>query len=379
MLVAAAGLTVKSLQQLTRQDLGLVTQGVLTFSVTLPGTTTLVPDTPSGQFFRLFEERLRSLPGVRGVGAISMLPIANTGANGQVQLRDRPLAREEAPIAEFRVVTPRYFETMGVTLVAGRFLEERDTAASSPVVVVNETLLRMLWPGDAPAGALGQLMGTGFDDGSTWREVVGVVRDVRSRRPDAPPDAETYIPHAQWPAPSLVFTVRTATAPEAMVPDVRRALDQINPRIPLAAVRTFDDVVQTATRSSRLYSALTALFGVLAATLAIVGIYSVMSYTVAQRTRELAIRSALGASHRGLLQMVLREGFMLTALGVGAGLVGAFAASRLLRALLYQVCPTDPIVFGLTAAGVAGAAALGYVVPAVRASRVEPAASLRTD
>jgi putative ABC transport system permease protein len=237
----------------------------------------------------------------------------------------------------------------------------------------------MLWPGEPPGATLGRLMGTGFDDGSTWREVVGVVRDVRSRRPDAPPDAETYIPHAQWPAPSLVFTVRSATAPESLVPLVRNELTQLNPQLPLAAVRTFQEVVDNATRSSRLYSALTALFGVLAAALAMVGIYSVMSYMVAQRTRELAIRSALGASRDGLLRLVLLEGFTLSAIGITLGLVGAFAASRLIGALLYQVSPRDPAVFAATAAVVAVAAVLGYLVPAFRAARVEPAIALRAE
>jgi putative ABC transport system permease protein len=375
-LVVAAGLTVKSLQQLTRQDLGLATEGVLTFSVTWPGVTLEDAD-KSAQFFRTFEDRLRTLPGVTSVGAINMLPIATTGTNGQVQLRDRQLSREEAPIAEFRVVTPSYFETMGVTLIAGRYPDQRDTAATTPVVLVNETLARTLWPGDSPANVLGRMMGTGFDDGSTWREVIGIVRDVRSRRPDAPPDAETYIPHAQWPAPTLTFTVRAAVPPESLVPSVRKALADLNPQLPLAAVRTFSEVVDGATRSSRLYSALTALFGVLAAVLAVVGIYSVMSYTVAQRTRELAIRSALGASHHGLLQLVLREGFVISVVGIAFGLIGAFAVSRLMGALLYQVSPRDPLVFGLTAAAVAVIALLGYLVPAFRASRVEAAVALR--
>jgi putative ABC transport system permease protein len=379
MLVAAAGLTIKSLQQLTRQDLGLQTEGVLTFSVTIPGATIQADGVRNEQFFRTFEERLRGLPGVRSVGAINMLPIASTGTNGQVRVRDRQLTREEAPIAEFRVVTPSYFETMGVQLVSGRFPDARDTAAATPVVVINETLARMLWPGESPATVLGKVMGTGFDDGSTWRQVVGVVRDVRSRRPDAPPDAETYIPHAQWPAPSLSFTVRAASAPEGLIPLVRQELAQLNPQLPLAAIRTFEEVIETATRSSRLYSALTALFGLLAASLAILGIYSVMSYTVAQRTRELAIRSALGASHRGLLQLVLREGFMMSVAGITVGLVGAFAASRLLGALLYQVDPRDPAVFAITAAGVAVTALIGYVIPALRASRVAPATALRAE
>jgi len=308
-----------------------------------------------------------------------MLPIASTGTNGQVQLRDRPLSRDQAPIAEFRVVTPSYFETMRVTLLAGRYPDERDSATTSLVVVINETMARLLWPGEAPRAVLGRMMGTGFDDGSTWREVIGVVRDVRSRRPDAPPDAETYIPHAQWPQPSLTMVIRAQTAPDGLVAQVRKELASLNPQLPLAAVRTLTDVIDGATRSSRLYSALTSLFGVLAATLAIVGIYSVMSYTVAQRTRELAIRSALGASHQGLLHLVLREGFIISAAGIALGLAGANAAARLLSALLYDVSPHDPAVLTATAATVAAMALLGYLIPAVRAARIDPSAALRSE
>jgi putative ABC transport system permease protein len=381
MLVAAAGLTVKSLQHLMRQDLGLVTNSVLTFSVTVPRT---VPDPKTearriAQFFQTFEERLRALPGVLQVGAINMLPLAQTGTNGQVSLRDRQLKREEAPIAEFRVVTPAYFGAVGMQLLAGRLPDARDRFESAPVVVINETMARLLWPAQPPSAAIGQFMGTGFDDGKTFREVIGVVRDVKSRRVDAPPDAETYVLLAQYAWSTMTYTMRTATRAEALVPLVRDALADLNPQLPLAAVRTFEDVLAGATRTSRLYSALTALFGVLAATLAIVGIYSVMSYTVAQRTRELAIRSALGASNQGLLSMVLREGFVMTAIGIVAGVGGAIAASRLLQVLLYQVSPTDPIVLSTTAVGVAVAALLGYFIPAVRAARVEPATALRSE
>jgi predicted permease len=378
MLVAAAGLTLRSLQHLLRQDLGLRTQGVLTFSVGI--TDDRQNDRPAlARFFQQVEARLRALPGVESAGAISMLPIAQTGTNGPVTLPDRTIPPEDSPLAEFRAVTPGYFETVQVPLVAGRLPAARDLADGPPVVVINETLARALWPGAPPAAILGRQLGLGFDGGNRFREVVGVTRDVRSRRPDAPPDAETYVPHAQFPSASMAFTVRAATLPESLVPAIRRELAAIDPMLPMAAVRTFDEVITTATRSSRMYSVLTALFGALAAALAIVGIYSVMSYTVAQRTRELAIRSALGASHGGLLQLVLREGFLMAGVGIAFGLAGAFAASRLIRALLYQVSPTDPLVFALTAAGVAAAAALGYLVPALRASRVQPAVALRSE
>jgi putative ABC transport system permease protein len=378
MLVAAAGLTLRSLQELTRQDLGLNTRGVLTFTVGITDARQNDSDALV-RFFEAFESRIRTLPGVESAGAINMLPIAQTGFNGPVRVPERVIPPEESPLAEGRVVTPGYFATVDVQLIAGQLLSAEHHAKAPAVIVVNQTLARELWPGLPPAAVIGRRMATGLERGDAWREVIGVVRDVRSRRPDAPPDAEVYVPYAQAPVPSLAFTVRSAGPPEALVTAIRAELGQLDATLPMASVRTFGEVIAAATRSSRLYSVLTAIFGILAASLAIVGIYSVMSYTVAQRTRELAIRSALGASNQGLLRLVLREGFIMSAVGIAAGLAGAFGASQLIRALLYQVSPTDPFVFSLTAVVVAGAAVLGYMIPAFRASRVEPAVALRAE
>ena len=378
MLVAAAGLTLRSLQELLRQDLGMRTSGVLTFTVAL--TDARQRDSEAvAQFFRALEDRFRALPGVDAVGAISMLPIAQTGTNGPIRIPERVIKPEESPLAEFRVVTPGYFTAVGMAAVAGRMPDGRDLATGPPIVAINETLARQLWPGEPPSAIVGRRIGSGFDRSDGWREIVGIVRDVRSRRPDSLPDAEIYVPHSQASFPSMAFTVRSAGGPEALVPVIRRELAAVDPLLPMASVRTFEDVIATATRNPRLYSVLTAVFGLLAAALAIVGIYSVMSYAVAQRIRELAIRSALGASQNGLLKLVLREGFLMSAIGIAAGLAGALAASRLIRTLLYQVSPTDPLVFALTAAAVAITATLGYLIPAIRASRVAPAEALRAE
>jgi putative ABC transport system permease protein len=378
MLVAAAGLTLRSLQQLLQQDLGMTTRGVLTFTVSITDKR----QSDSGaltQFFASLEERLRALPGVDAIGAISMLPIAQTGTNGPVRIPERVIKPEESPLAEMRIVSPGYFGAVGVPVIAGRLPDARELATGPPVVAINETLARALWPGAPPASIVGRRIGLGYDQNGSWREVVGIVRDVRSRRPDSPPDAELYFPHSQQSAASMAFTVRTTGSPESLVSGIRRELAQLDPMLPMASVRSFEEVIAAATRNSRLYSVLTAVFGILAASLAIVGIYSVMSYAVAQRMRELAIRAALGASNGGLLRLVLREGFVMSVIGIGAGLAGALGASQIIQTLLYRVSPTDPLVFAVTAAGVAFAAVLGYFVPAFRASRVDPAVALRSE
>jgi putative ABC transport system permease protein len=386
-LVAAAGLTVRSLQALIQQDLGLNTHGVLTFTVGIPNVE-MSPNQPRAiprvvDFVGSFEERIRAVPGVSSVGAINMLPIAQAGSNGTLRLPDRELPPEELPLSEFRAVTPGYFDTLDIPIVAGRAIDARDRANTPLVAVLNETLAHQLWPGEALAAIVGRRIGHGYDENGSgnavWREVVGVSRDTRSRRPDAPPDAETYVPHAQFSFPSMTFTVRAIGTPESLTPSIRRQLAEIDPQLPLAGVRLFDDVVDGATRSSRLYSWLTMLFGFLAAALAIVGIYSVMSYAVAQRVREMAIRSALGASRVGLLKMVLHEGGVMSMLGIVLGLAGALAASQVIGTLLYHVSPRDPLVLTGTAIIVSVAALLGCLVPALRASRVDAAVALRME
>ena len=317
MLVTAAGLTVKSLQQLSRQDLGLVTRNVLTFAVTMPSTRQLpnVAETArAAQFFQTFEERLRRCPGCRVGGRDQH---AADRANGNQWTGLSPRSPVEARGSADRRV-PRC-----LTLV----LRDGRDHASSPVVgprrATPPTPARSSSSTRRSRACCGQgnhrlpLLGNSWAPGSTmarrFERLSGIVRDVRSRRVDAPPDAETYVPRRAVPAADDDLHgangdrrhSRSSRSCAARSPIWIR-------RLPLAALRTFEEVLEGATRASRLYSALTALFGVLAAALAIVGIYSVMSYTVAQRTRELAIRSALGASNQGLLALVLREGFLMT-------------------------------------------------------------------
>jgi putative ABC transport system permease protein len=374
-LVTTAGLMVKSLMRLQSQDLGLTREPVLTFSVGLP------PFVANGdaavlRFQSEFLQRVRALPGVTHASAINMLPIAATGRNGPVRRADLPEDSDGVPVTEFRIVMDGYFNTMGVKLVAGRVFDERDRAETVGVALVNETLASRLWPNQGGAQAVGKQLRIATINGPV-REVVGVVANVRSRRPDASPDPEVYVPFQQVPAPGMSYVVRSAGDPAALAGPIRGILAQMTPHVALAAVRTFDDVVATSTRTSGLLSWLSVLFGALAATLAILGIYSVMSYTIAQRERELAIRAAVGASRSSLLSLVLREGLALSAAGVIAGATIAMAASGVLRSLLYDVSATDASVLSLSALGLGAIALIGYVVPATRAARVDPVTALR--
>jgi putative ABC transport system permease protein len=376
-LVTTAGLMVKSLLRLQNQDLGLTHERVLTFGVGVPQFVANGND--AVRRFQLdFLEKVRAMPGVTHASGISLLPIANTGNNGPVRRADQVGDNDGVPVTEFRIVMDGYFETMGVPMIAGRTFDDRDRQGNVFVAVVNETLAQRLFPTLAPSAVLGQQIRLFGTKGPT-NEIVGVARNVRSRRPDMPPDPEVYVSFTQNPAPSMTMVVRAQGDPATLSNQIRSAMAQITPYVALTTMRTFEEVVANSTRQSRLLSWLSVIFGVLAGALAILGIYSVMSYTVAQRERELAIRAAVGATRSTLLSMVLREGLILSAAGIAAGAVISLFASGVLRNLLYEVSANDPVVFIGSAIGLAAIALAGYLIPAARASRVEPVVALRSE
>jgi putative ABC transport system permease protein len=376
-LVTTAGLMVKSLLRLQAQDLGLTREPVLTFGIGVPPFVANGSDAV-GRFQRAFLDRVRALPGVTHASAISLLPIGATGNNGPVRRVDQLGENDGVPVTEFRIVMDRYFETMGIPIIAGRSMDERDRKTSGFVAMVNETLARRLFPNLEPPMVVGQPIRLFGATGAT-NEIVGVVANIRSRRPDMAPDPEVYVTFEQNPAPAMSYVVRAQGEPAALAGQIRSTLAQLTPYIALANVRTFEEVVANSTRTSGLLSWLSVIFGVLAAVLAILGIYSVMSYTVAQRERELAIRAAVGATRSSLLSLVLREGLILSGAGIAAGAALAVATSGVLRSLLYQVSATDPVVFVGSALGLAAIALAGYLIPAARASRVEPVVALRSE
>jgi putative ABC transport system permease protein len=377
-LLTTAGVMVKSLLRLQNVDLGFTREPVLTFVVSLP------PFVADGEeaiarFQTELLRRIRAIPGVTRASAINMLPVAATGNNGIVRRPDQLGDGEGVPVTEVRVVMDGYIDAIGMRLLAGRAIDERDGRSAPPVAVVNRALAARLWPTLTPAQVIGQPVRAPFDSGNTLREVIGVVADVRSRRPDMPPDPEIHAPFAQVPLPTLTYVVRAEGDPTRLTSPIRAVLAEMTPHVALATVRTFDEVVATATRTSSLLSWLSVLFGLLAGALAVVGIYGLMSYTVAQRERELAVRAAVGASRRSLLGLIVREGLALSAAGIAAGILIAWATSGVIASLLFEVAATDAAVFGLVAAGLAAVAFAGYAIPAMRASRVDPVTALRVE
>jgi MacB-like periplasmic core domain/FtsX-like permease family len=374
MLVVGAGLMVKSLLKLQEEDAGFRAEGLMTFELTLPAVR--YPGAAPAEFIGRMLEEIRALPGVQAAGAINYIPLANFGFNGVFRIEGRPpFPRDSAPVVEFRAVTPGYFATMGIAFRRGQDFTTADNAAGRPVVIINQAMADRYWPGEDPIGARLQLSA---DTGSISREIVGVVGSVRSWQMNTPPVPETYLPHMQAQGNSMGIVVRTTESnPAIVVPAIRQRVAAADPNLPMIRVRPMETIVESSTGGTRLSSTLTAMFALVAALLASLGIYSLIAYSVAQRTREIGIRIALGADRRAVARLVVGEGIGLAAVGLVLGTCGAMLLTRTLETLLYEVSPTDPAVFAMTCAGVLVVAALASLLPAIRALRVDPAVALR--
>jgi putative ABC transport system permease protein len=371
-LVVGSVLFVRSFLHLTRVDVGLDTRNLLTFDVFLTGERAEY-QSRQVQFYQALQQRLLQVPGVRAAGAAVTLPIGGDDfASGYIAEGHPPADPRSLPRAGFQVVTPGYFTAIGMRLIAGRDVRPSDTRESEAVVVINETLAREAFPSEQ---ALGRRMQ--FGGSAAWLRVVGIVSDIRHLGPTVPPRPEFYQPGSQRSFPFMAFVVRTDGDPYSIVPTVRRAVAELDPAMPLAGLKTMDEHVARALARPRFFSSLIGAFGALAVTLALIGIYAMMAWSVSERRQEFAIRTALGADGRALLAMVLRKALLLAGAGILAGLVLARIATGVLTGLLYGVRPTDPSTFFLTAAAVSVVAVAACYIPARRAMRVDPVSALR--
>jgi putative ABC transport system permease protein len=386
MLVVAAGLLIQSFARMRGVDPGFVPERLLTARLELSPVRY-----ESNQQIRAFYERLvrrgEALPGVRSAAVVKALPMT------QLELGDWSFLREglyslppkpsEWNLAYWQVMSPEYFETMRIPVLQGRGFETTDRIGAPGVAVISRTLARRVWP---DGNALGQriLMGGGATD-SVWRTIVGIVGDVRHRGLDTDPRPEIYLPHAQFPAGTgtalrtLRLVLRTETDPARFTGALRAAVAELDPEIPLAEVQTMEEALGAWAAERRLTMLLVGGFALLALTLGAVGVYGVIAHLVVQRTREIGIRIALGAVPREILQLVIAQGAWLAGLGIVAGMLGALAVTRLLTGLLFQVRPTDPVTFAGTALLLALVAAAASLIPALRATRVDPIEALRAE
>ncbi|MGH7649130.1 MAG: ABC transporter permease, partial [Gemmatimonadaceae bacterium] len=374
-LLAGAGLMVRTLSDLRRVPLGFDTGHALTAQVILHGRA-YNNDTTAATFFEQAEQRIASLPGVRAVGAISWLPLTGLRSASSftvVGQPDPPLGEE--PVGDFRAITPGYFGAMDIPIEAGRGIEASDRRGSAEVVVVSHTLARKFWPNGSAIGHELKYEWTGWHTA----RIVGVAGDVHHDGPRTEPYMEMYLPLEQFPYSGMTFVLRTSGDPKAVAAPLRAALREIDPTQAVADITPMADLARDAVGDTRLDTALFATFGVIGLVLAMIGIYGLGAYTVQQRRHEFGIRMALGAQRASVLAMAIRHGLVLAAVGLVAGVVGALSLTHLMGTLLFGVKPNDPVTFLWVAAALAAVAALSAWVPARRATRLDPVAALRSD
>jgi putative ABC transport system permease protein len=371
-LLVGSTLLVRSFAALSRVDTGIDTRNLLTFDVKLSGPRAEY-QARQVQFYDALERRLEAVPGVVSAGSAVTLPIGGDDFGTHFLVEGRPTPKPGfEPGAGYQIVMPGFFRAMGIPITSGRDVRDSDTRTSPRVALVNETLARQQWPGEDPIGRRVR-----FDDEDAWMTVVGVVGDIRHLGPAVPPRPELYQPSSQRSLPFMAFVVRTSGDPHAAVPALRRAAAELDPALPLANVKTMDEHIARALARPRFVSTLVTAFGALALTLAIVGIYGVMAWSVAERMREFAIRLALGVGGPALVRSVLGKALALAGAGILAGLAGARAATGVLSGMLYGIAATDGVTFAATAAAVALVALAACYVPARRAVRADPITLLR--
>ncbi|HUK53871.1 MAG TPA: ABC transporter permease [Candidatus Binatia bacterium] len=374
LLAVGAGLMAKTLFRLLNVHPGYDPHNVLTLSTFVYGTRYQQPEVELNYYQQAFE-RLRATPGVESVAMTSVLPMGDFDRRG-FHIQDRPLANEsDAPAADTYSVTPDYFRVMRIPILRGRAFTRNDVATSERVALISESCAKSQFPGEDPIGKHIQLGGR--NDKKPWLTIVGVVGDVRQYGLDRPSLMEAYIAQAQDVNFTYSLVARTTADPRQLERSVRAAFYEADKTLPVYMVKPLEDYV-AATLAERTFTlALLALFGVLALVLAAVGIYGVISYLVNQRTREVGIRVALGASRSEVLAMVLRQGMGLAGLGLGLGFCASLLLTRLLASLLFEVRATDLATSFAAALLLAGVALLACYLPARRAARVDPIVALR--
>jgi predicted permease len=372
--------------KLQQVEPGFEPKGVVTALVSLP--TDVYDGESARDFWTRLRERLVTLPGVESAALSRDLPPLPTGFGWAIQIDgftpvkggtipSTPTDDGLVPMIDFvHNVTPGYFESLRIPLRAGRYIDARDGTEAARVVVINETMARAVW------GNAGSALGHRLGRKSPWYTVVGVVADVKNNGLDRPAGTEIYYPYTQQSAERLRYlyiVIRSRAPAEAVISAVRREVSDIDATLPITQVRTMEEVLSDAQSKPRFLTLVLTLFAGVALVLAAVGIYGVISYSVAQRTKEFGIRMALGAQHNRVIGLVLGRGLLLVILGLGAGLVGALALTRFLSGFLFGITATDPATFAVVSLLLAGIAILASYIPARRATQVDPLVALREE
>ncbi|MFZ0819665.1 MAG: ABC transporter permease [Candidatus Acidiferrales bacterium] len=378
-LLVGAGLLVRSFSRMEEVSTGFRPQGLLVADIPLSPTSYNQP-AKRLNFYDNVLDKIRAMPGVRSAGAASFLPVSGAGGIIHFNIQGHPpKGPSEFIVAGYRSVTPGYLSTIGLPLLAGRFISEQDTERGAPVVVINRAMAQQFFPGQSPIGQHFQL-GALPENSVPWMEVVGVVGNVKQAL-TTEPQSEMYVPFRQvdalLPQFFLSVVVRTDGNPKALSSALRDAVHQIDPGQPVVKMRTMEENISTSVVQPRFRATLLSVFSGLALVLAAIGIYGVIAYSVTQRTREIGIRMTLGADGPAVLRMILKQGVSLALLGVTLGLVGAFGLTRFLESFLFQVKAFDPLTFAGVAAVLISVSLAACWIPAQRATRVDPIVALR--
>jgi putative ABC transport system permease protein len=380
-LLTGAGLMLRSLWSLQRVDLGFDPSNVLTMRLSLPQASYKTPEEVVSFYQRLLE-RVRATPGARTAGAVRALPLASTIGDFGLRIEGYVPPPGTAAKGDWEIATDGYLEAMGERLVRGRAIVPSDTSDGMLIALVNEELARRYFPGQDP---LGRRLKIGGSAERPWVTVVGIVADVRHNDITGIVKEKFYVPHTQWhrsvgnPIRSMNLVVKASGDPVSLIGPIKQAIRELDASLPIADVRTMDEVVSATLSTPRFTGVLLGVFATLALALSAIGIYGVLSYVVSRRTREIGIRLAIGAGRWQVLRMVLRNGLVLSFAGIALGIVAAAFATRLMHTLLHGVTPGDPATFAAVALGLAGVATLASLIPAWRATRVDPVVALKTE
>jgi putative ABC transport system permease protein len=385
MLLVGAGLLIGSIRRLAQVNPGFETNNLLTADINYPRRPATAYRQGEGDteqrlrersdFLRAVEQKVATLPGAQSVGVINDLPVTgDSDTAGSFKIEGRPDVNwANAPVAEWKSVTPNYFNAIGIPLLKGRSFSELDTQQSPATILINETLARRFFPEEDPVGK--RLIAL-----NSPREIIGVVGDARQAALSLPPSPEIYFPNTQLAIGQQVsLVVRTNVDPASLSDAVRRAAQSVNPDAPVFRVRTIQDVIAGSIAQERFNTILMTLFAVVAMLLAAIGLYGVMAYSVTQRAREIGVRVALGARCADVLRLVVGQGLRLVALGLALGLAAALIATRLMKKLLFEVGAADPATFACVTALLVLVALLACWVPARRATKVDPITVLRSE
>jgi putative ABC transport system permease protein len=373
-LLVGAGLLIRSFARLMDTDPGFKVNNLLTMNLAAPPSRATSAPQLAAYYQELFS-RIESLPGVQSVGTVTRLPLsARGGVTTFMRIEGNPVPENERPEMEFRRASANYFTAMGIPLVNGRFFNEQDNLQSTPVFIINETAARRFWPGEDPVG---KRINTSPNPAAPFYPIVGVVGDIKHFGLDSDPRPEVYIASEQAPPSAPIMVVRTTSDPANIAAAVRAQVQAISPDVPIDTPLLMNEVVSASVAGRRFNMLLLGIFAVLATVLAGVGLYGVMSYMVTQRTPEIGIRMALGAEKSHVLRLIVGHVFVLTAAGIGIGLVAAFGLTQLMSSLIFGISATDPIAFGVVSLLLMAVSLLAGYLPARRAIKIDPIVALR--